>query len=338
MSRDKYLVKLALFSSLLAATFMVGCVKPLSKLKEPRPIIPIQEYEKQLLGKLTSDYVGNENCLKGCHTHDKIALDFKSSTMGDLLEQTSSGMQIVDCESCHGPASEMMDAMVGLKEEVNKKEIIAAHKENLLDYAELPSGAKSLVCLKCHTANATFNIHNWNASSHAANEVTCYNCHPIHASADLITEPRAVEQLCLGCHLDVSAQFSLPSRHPVKEGKIYCIDCHDPHGTSTAKDLREMTTKESCGRCHTEKVGPFLYEHGDITEECTTCHAAHGSANNNLLKYPVTFLCKQCHPQHRMSSDDFGEKSQTFTRCTDCHSMVHGSDVPGVSSNGGLTR
>lgn len=335
------LLRLSVLLGLTAALFIGGCV---SKLKETKPIIPIKEYEKMLFGKMTADYVGNENCLKGCHTHDKLALDFKSSTMGDQLKQSSSGMMVVDCESCHGPASELMSALEGLdiKKEADAQAILKAHTDNLLNYETMPAGAKSLVCLKCHTANATFNIHNWNGSTHAGNDVTCSSCHPIHAGADLIAEPRAVSTLCMGCHVGNAAQFSLPSRHPVKEGRMYCNDCHDPHGNANANNLLEMTQRETCGRCHTEKTGPFLYEHADNMEQCSTCHSPHGSINNNLLKLPVTFLCKQCHPNHRITNDSLGAKSQTFTRCTDCHSMIHGTDTPGVSgsitSGGTFTR
>jgi DmsE family decaheme c-type cytochrome len=326
-----------LLSGLLATVFMSGCT---GDLKEDHPIFPIQEYEKALLGKLTSDYIGNENCLKGCHTHDKLALDFKSSTMGAQLEHSSHGMKIVDCESCHGPGSELMDALADLGPDKNPQEVVEAHRNNLIDYGSLPAGALSLICLKCHTTNATFNIHNWNAGIHAANEVSCSNCHPIHAGADLITQPRAISSLCLSCHIDINAQFSLPSHHPLKEGKMYCTDCHNPHGTANPRQLNEMTEKETCGRCHTEKTGPFLFEHGDITEKCTTCHAPHGAINNNLLKLREAFLCKQCHPRH--SSTTLAAQGMFNTRCTDCHSMIHGSDTPGANtvpnSGGALTR
>ncbi len=328
------LVKMLLLSVLLATFFMGGCIKGI---KEDTPIIPIVEYEKMLLGKITSDYVGDVNCLKGCHTHDKLALDFKSSTMGDQLKEASHGMKIVDCESCHGPASEAMEAMEGLDEKKDARKILKAHTDNLIDLDALPAGAMSLICLKCHTTNATFNIHNWNASIHAANEVSCSSCHPIHAGSDLILEPRAIASQCMGCHLDVAAQFSMPSRHAVKEGKIYCTDCHNPHGTENEFQLTAMTERETCGRCHTEKTGPFLFEHADNTETCSICHSPHGSPNNNLLKLPETFLCKQCHPVHQ-NGNPFDGRSARYTRCTDCHSMIHGTDIPGTGTGGNLTR
>lgn len=337
MNSKTHLVKELLLFALLATVFISGCT---GKMKEDNPIIPIQEYEKMLLGKLTSDYIGNENCLTGCHDHDKLALDFKSSTMGDQLEQSSHGMKIVDCESCHGPGSELMDKLEELGANKSTQEIIEAHRNNLIDYSTLPAGALSLICLKCHTTNATFNIHNWNSGVHVYNEVSCSSCHPIHGGADLITPPRAVPNLCFSCHIDLKAQFSLPSHHPIKEGKMYCVDCHNPHGTANPSQLNEMTEKETCGRCHAEKIGPFLFEHSDVTEKCTTCHNPHGSINNNLLKQQEAFLCRQCHPQH--TTNNLSANSMINTRCTDCHSMIHGSDTPGASTvttkGGALTR
>jgi len=45
--------------------------------------------------------------------------------------------------------------------------------------------------------------------------------------ARLIVEPsRSKETVCFQCHADVRGQFSLPSHHPVPEGKMSCTDCH----------------------------------------------------------------------------------------------------------------
>jgi len=343
MEDYKKIIKLLLLGLSLTALLLAGCNTKLAKLKETKPLIPMKEYEKMLLGNLVADYIGNENCLKRCHTHDKLAADFNASTMGDQLKDASHGMMIVDCESCHGPASELMVEMEGLDEVKNRDDVIESHKSNLLNYKTLPAGAKSLVCLKCHTQNAEFNLHNWNAGAHALSEVSCVDCHNVHAGSDLITDPRHITDLCLKCHQAISAEFSMPSHHPLKEKKLYCTDCHEPHGSPNGKLLRKMTQKETCGRCHTEKAGPYLYEHGDVTEKCTNCHMPHGAITNNLLKLREPFLCKQCHPHHRNGNDVadaqslLADRAERYTRCTDCHSMVHGSDTPGTSSGGAFT-
>ena len=89
-----------LFLPLLVLMLIWGC----ETLKTSRPIMPIQEYEKMLVGRLDANYVGTENCLKACHTHDKKQRDLAASTMGAQLS-TKSGMPLVDCETCHGPGS-----------------------------------------------------------------------------------------------------------------------------------------------------------------------------------------------------------------------------------------
>jgi DmsE family decaheme c-type cytochrome len=336
MGRNSVLKKILLAACGLAGFLAVGC--SLQQLKGTKPIIAVKEYERMLLGRLTADYVGMENCLKLCHVHDEQALNFRASTMGDQLAAATSGMMIVDCESCHGPGSEAIEEMTGLDVVKDQEAIGAICKDNFVDYRTLPTGVSSLTCLKCHTANATFNIHNWNAGPHAMNQVACADCHPVHGGPDLITPPRATVEICLTCHKEVSAEFSLPSHHPVKENRIFCTDCHNPHGTANPGLLHRMTQKETCGRCHTEKIGPFLFEHADITEECTNCHTSHGSINKNLLKFREPFLCKQCHSQHRID-DRFGYgKAQSFTRCSDCHSQVHGTDTPGASGGGGFAQ
>ena len=45
---------------------------------------------------------------------------------------------------------------------------------------------------------------------------------------------------------------------PLREGKIVCSDCHNPHGTVTEAMLRDDSINDTCYKCHAEKRGPFL--------------------------------------------------------------------------------
>jgi len=143
-----------------------------------------------------------------------------------------------------------------------------------------------------------------------------------------------MDNMCERCHQEVRAEFSLPSHHPIHEKKIFCTNCHEPHGTPNDNLLRKTTVKEVCTQCHADKEGPFLYEHAENTEDCTSCHSPHGSVNNNMLKVAMPFLCMQCHIPHHPSADSGG----FYTRCTDCHSQIHGSDIPSSYSPGRLTH
>jgi predicted CXXCH cytochrome family protein len=86
---------------------------------------------------------------------------------------------------------------------------------------------------------------------------------------------------------------------------------------------------ETCIGCHTEKRGPFVFEHpASKIEGCVACHTPHGSINRMLLvRREERFLCLQCHvnpiannvPHSRMSF-------QTNGTCTRCHATIHGSN------------
>jgi DmsE family decaheme c-type cytochrome len=326
----------------VALVFLAACAALLGceALKSARPLVSQKEYEQMIVGRLDADYVGTDACLKACHFHDKLRQDFEASTMGAQMSRKT-GLPVVDCESCHGPGSLAIKDITRERVEQDEKEgkRTECDYKTFINYDDLPAPALSLICLKCHTANATFNLHNWNVSGHAGNDVSCSDCHKIHAGPDLIVRPRDTYKICFECHEDKRAEFSLPSHHPVRERKVICSDCHDPHGTTSESLLRKDTVKETCTMCHAEKEGPFVFEHADLNEDCTECHTPHGSVNNNLLKASMPFLCLQCHEGHPTSESlPPGIKAAFYTRCTDCHSQIHGTDIPSSSGRGTFTQ
>ncbi len=144
-------------------------------------------------------------------------------------------------------------------------------------------------------------------------------------------------QACFKCHLDKKAEFNLQYHHPVLEGKVSCVDCHDPH----AEEVRPWTAttlegpNEVCFKCHKDKKGPFVFEHDALKEGCTICHNVHGSINDKLLVAgDVINVCLRCHYESGFVADD-GKTSTTggsrFTgrgkqSCLSCHLAVHGSN------------
>jgi len=319
---------------------VAGC----ETLKGSRPILPIKDYEKMIVGRFDADYVGTANCLSACHEHDELLHDFDASTMGAQLKKES-GLPLVDCESCHGPGSLAIEGLTKelVAENAIKKVKTECKYNTLINLKELPSPAQSLICLKCHTANATFNLHNWDAGIHALSDVSCFNCHDVHHSPDLKVRPIDTGRMCFQCHQASRVEFSLPNHHPVREGRIFCTDCHDPHGGFSAMLLKKDTVKETCIQCHPEKAGPFTFEHADVTEDCMSCHAPHGSVNNNLLTAREPFLCLQCHVGHRINTAAGGNSSTEsrrafYSRCSDCHSRIHGTDLPSPSGGGVFTQ
>lgn len=316
------------------ALSLAGC----ESLKVSKPILPMKEYEKMLVGRLDAEYIGTRTCLSACHFHDKIKQDFDASTMGAQLSKKS-GMPLVDCESCHGPGSLAIAELTAAKVEEDAKQgkQTACDYKTLINLKELPAPAQSLICLKCHSGSSNFNLHYWNAGTHAINDVSCFECHNVHMGPDLTVRRSEMENMCERCHQEVKAEFALPSHHPIHEKKIFCTNCHEPHDSANEKQLKKTTIKEVCTQCHADKEGPFLFEHAENTEGCSSCHSPHGSVNNNLLRIAEPFLCIQCHlsPSFHLPSDT-SRKGAYFTRCTDCHTQIHGTDTPSPTGNSRL--
>jgi len=315
----------------LAVVAAALAISACAQLKESKPLLPMREYERMIVGRLDAEYVGTDNCVSRCHKHDKITDDFKHSVHGEQIKPDT-GLPLVNCESCHGPGSLAIENLVedAAFNDANKKKCDTA---KFLDIMNLPPQAQSLICLKCHSTASTPNLTHWNASPHAQNDVSCFDCHKLHQGPQQKVNHDEMAQLCYGCHPEVKAQNSLFSHHPVIEKKMACIDCHNPHGSTQEKLLRGSTPKETCTRCHAEKQGPFAFEHGDVTENCMNCHTPHGSVNNDMLNASMPFLCLQCHAGHTLSTIP-GVKQLFLNRCTDCHSQIHGTDIPSPATAG----
>jgi DmsE family decaheme c-type cytochrome len=93
--------------------------------------------------------------------------------------------------------------------------------------------------------------------------------------------------------------MSLPYHHPLREAKMSCEDCHDPHGGPAGNNLRTSNANQLCLTCHSQYRGPFAYQHPPVMENCMLCHTPHGSPNTNLLNVSEPALCLQCHAGHR---------------------------------------
>lgn len=196
-------------------------------------------------------------------------------------------------------------------------------------------------CLQCHQGN---DLIMWMSSAHNEEDVSCNQCHQSHASRDAVLNSREQVSVCVDCHTPLKAQLQLPSRHPIKEGKTTCSDCHNPHGSTTEASLLATSPVASCLECHSELRGPFLFEHSPVSDDCGLCHKPHGSVNADLLTTRGPFLCQQCHSAafHPSQLNDgsglpSGSSNQNMLgkNCLNCHSQVHGSNHP---SGGRLTR
>jgi len=120
------------------------------------------------------------------------------------------------------------------------------------------------------------------------------------------------------------------SHMPVREGKVTCSNCHNPHGSITEKLIREASVNDNCYKCHAEKRGPMLWEHAPVRENCLNCHNPHGSNYENLLKVARPRICHECH-SFAHGTGGFGNPTTAYVlgkACGNCHSNIHGSNHP----------
>jgi len=202
--------------------------------------------------------------------------------------------------------------------------------------ASIKKGAEANVaCLACHSDNPKHA--NWPGSPHQLAKVACASCHNPHTqsvatpkTAKALPGPTEGTKKCLECHGAVRAALHQRSAHPMKEGKMECASCHDPHGTTGEKLLKFASTNELCYSCHQEKRGPFLWEHSPVREDCLTCHTTHGSNYPQMLQARVTQLCVSCHQQGRHQTIASAPKSMWVGNraCLNCHQNIHGSNHP----------
>jgi DmsE family decaheme c-type cytochrome len=266
-----------------------------------------------------------------CHGSDpkvQAILNSPMANMGDPRTPFAQG----GCEGCHGPSS--------------------AHAQGKAPYPAVvfegphasPVATRNEVCLNCHQAGERMN---WQGSIHQRNDVACATCHTAHAARDPILVKIEQPEKCFTCHNSVRAATFKYSHHPIREGKVVCSDCHNPHGSPGADHLlREFTVNQTCYTCHPDKRGPLLWEHQPVREDCLNCHDPHGSNEQDLIKTRLQFLCSSCHSDvSNHSGGAFGgARSIPFGNpignpsinaalannrvCLNCHSQVHGSNSP----------
>ena len=104
-----------------------------------------------------------------------------------------------------------------------------------------------------------------------------------------------VADTCNTCHKEQVRAENKFSHHPMREGKMNCASCHNPHGTTSPKLVKAISTRELCFNCHAQYRGPFIFQHPPVMEDCFNCHQPHGSAYPALLKTPPIRLCRDCH-------------------------------------------
>jgi len=266
-----------------------------------------------------------------CETcHDKALGPSFNNTKHAKLDQS--------CASCHPNVAEHL-----------KNQADGDGKGPLPSLTTLKAQEINTTCLGCHEKDKQAA---WLGGMHDRRQVACTACHGVHTfnSVKAQLKTRTDAETCFTCHKAERAKSLRTSHHPVREGKMGCVSCHNPHDGSRPKMLQADSVNELCYKCHTEKRGPFLFEHAPVREDCVSCHEPHGSNHKRLLAQKLPNLCWNCH---LTGSGHFGSGDNLSTElgvraapagapsgyptansrfiekaCKNCHLNIHGSNSP----------
>ncbi|HLY05357.1 MAG TPA: DmsE family decaheme c-type cytochrome [Rhizomicrobium sp.] len=272
-------------------------------------------------------YVGQKTC-EGCHAQE--AANWAHTIHAAVFTLNPRGsVEAQGCEACHGPGS------AHVKNPSDLSTIISFSHKSLT-----PVARQNAQCLTCHKGGQRIF---WPGSVHENNNLACSDCHnPMsNFGAHGLTARESVNETCFSCHKIQRTEFNKRSHMPLLEGKLTCVDCHNPHGSTTAPLLKADSVNEVCYSCHAEKRGPFLFEHAPVRESCLNCHSPHGSDFEALLNVPRPMLCQQCHAQDghpailqtrgNMVLGPAPNPMLISTSCQTCHVNIHGSNDPSGS-------
>jgi DmsE family decaheme c-type cytochrome len=257
-----------------------------------------------------AEYLGTTQCMM-CHS------DMKEPFLGTKhalsLGNPKLPPSVVGCEMCHGPGGLHMSNFTN-----------DPGFRSIVDFKSNQSTSFTEICLSCHASISTKNEYRDNR--HAESKVYCADCHNPHANEHkfaLLRKPP--NELCASCHKAIAAKFEGGlSKHPLKGGAFFCVDCHNPHGASEGLLVRGDISK-TCGGCHEYTRQAYAFPHiseftdptGDV---CLNCHDQHASSAPNLLKFQGRTLCLRCH------TDRISHVTGKTCWAAGCHSQIHGSN------------
>lgn len=225
------------------------------------------------------------------------------------------------------------------KKGVKEKKIITCatcHDVHSKNQMSLRLDAKSgKLCISCHKDKSLLE-----KTDHGYKKLEkgCLSCHKIHDSDNKRLLVKDENDGCLDCHkadgLASKTQISIKNSHPydmlpkmkideklfkLKDGKIACITCHDPHLNSKPKMGKDFlrsgnrSKEQFCISCHTKQEAVVGTSH-DLKDDnkktyCDSCHSAHNAkSEKGILSLSYNYkddndLCLSCHRE-----DGIGKK------------------------------
>jgi predicted CXXCH cytochrome family protein len=215
-----------------------------------------------------------------------------------------------DCTSCHNPHGGSNRGILWGKphQPVANKMCSQCHLDPSSPDALKTRKAGVDLCRGCHNAKMNEIMGRKRVHWPVVDKMSCQNCHSPHASREnaLLKEPQL--PLCGKCHQDTIERLdkSAVKHKPAQEGN--CTKCHMPHSSNNVSLLDNTSPINLCGTCHdwqkhsSHPIGEKVTDkrNRNLTMDCSSCHAPHGSDQKRFTWYDVKMeLCVQCHEQYK---------------------------------------
>ena len=227
------------------------------------------------------------------------------------------GWSVTDCQTCHdkavGPAfsrsshGKLDQSCAGCHANVAehaKAQMAGDANGPVPSLKHLSTQELNNTCLSCHEKNGQTS---WLSGMHARRNVACTSCHGVHeyksVKAQLKTERDP--DTCYTCHKSNRAKSMRTSHHPVREGKMACSSCHNPHEGNVPNMLKADSVNDLCYNCHFTGSGHF------------------GSGDNLNTEKGVPVAPTGAPSGYPTVNSRFIERA-----CRTCHVKLHGSNHP----------
>ncbi len=296
--------------------------------------------------------------------HEQLGRQFETNVHARIASfEVYGGVQ--GCQSCHGDGQAHIDS--------------GGDPSTILSLGEdMDPEASVEACVSCHQSAA---LHDWEQSAHGLNDVACVSCHKVHEdpgavnyvdtcvschpqvaaqfrypshhpvmeghmdcqschnphgnSIGMLNNEERPAELCFSCHAEQQGPWIF-EHEPVFEG---CATCHEPHG-AVANNLLTQNEPFLCLQCHEMHFHAGL--EGEETETGQWYIPAY-DADVPIRGRVAGDRPGDTFPLGMLPNPNGAEgyKLAFTTKCTQCHTMVHGSDSPSQTVPGqgkGLMR
>lgn len=172
----------------------------------------------------------------------------------------------------------------------------ATDKTKIISFKNRTAKENSQSCLACHSQTSTHAT--WRGSKHESAGLSCLDCHSVHRSPG----SNASE---VGMFANLRAETKLLKKRTENET---CYQCHS--------DVRKAEYQRS--------THLFKNEDRESRMTCSSCHDAHGSVGEKLMKTAsINDTCYTCHAEKR--GPFLWEHAPARENCANCHKS-HGSN------------